>query len=105
MTAAEADEADSHANVGTGSSPDAASESAMQAKASDRTAMTDSDFYHPDHLFKGIRARIGIWAGPMDRVLPHGKSGRADYLGPPANRAARMMGAAQGGQVRPVRMA
>jgi class 3 adenylate cyclase len=36
----------------------------------------------------------------MDRVLPHGKSGRADYLGPPANRAARLMAAAQGGQVR-----
>jgi hypothetical protein len=58
-----------------------------------------SDFYHPCNVFKGVRARVGIWSGPMDRVLPHGKSGRADYLGPPANRAARMMGAAQGGQV------
>lgn len=58
-----------------------------------------SDFYTPDNVFKGIRARVGIWSGPMDRVLPHGKSGRADYLGPPANRAARTMGAAQGGQV------
>jgi hypothetical protein len=63
------------------------------------TGGSGSDFYHPSNVFKGVRARVGIWSGPMDRVLPHGKSGRADYLGPPANRAARMMGAAQGGQV------
>lgn len=46
-----------------------------------------------------MRARIGVWVGSIDRVLPHGTSGRADYLGSPANRAARLMAAAQGGQV------
>ena len=51
-------------------------------------------------LFRGLRARIGIWHGAMDRVIPHCKSGRADYLGRPSNRAARLMAAAQGGQVR-----
>jgi hypothetical protein len=51
-------------------------------------------------LFQGLRARIGIWHGAMDRVIPHCKSGRADYLGRPSNRAARLMAAAQGGQVR-----
>ncbi|GBF89534.1 adenylate cyclase [Raphidocelis subcapitata] len=50
-------------------------------------------------LFAGVRARVGIFRGPMDRVLPHRVSGRADYLGPPANRAARLMAAAQGGQI------
>ena len=50
-------------------------------------------------LFCGLRAKVGVYSGRMDRVLPHGKSGRADYLGPPANRAARLMAAAQGGQV------
>jgi hypothetical protein len=50
-------------------------------------------------LFRGLRARIGVWSGPMDRVVPHSKTGRADYLGQPANRAARLMAAAQGGQV------
>lgn len=50
-------------------------------------------------LFKGVRVRIGIFHGPIDRVVPHGKSGRADYLGTAANRAARLMAAAQGGQI------
>lgn len=85
-------------------SPEAASQAwpdkHLHTKRMTQTQSFDSSFYYPDELFKGIRARIGIWSGPMDRVLPHGKSGRADYLGPPANRAARMMGAAQGGQVR-----
>ncbi|KAF8064653.1 CYR1 [Scenedesmus sp. PABB004] len=62
-------------------------------------AGTSGVFYAPGHVFRGLRARVGIWDGPMDRVLPHGTSGRADFLGPPANRAARLMGAAQGGQV------
>ncbi len=53
----------------------------------------------PLPLFCGLRAKVGIYSGRMDRVLPHGKSGRADYLGPPANRAARLMSAALGGQV------
>jgi hypothetical protein len=88
----------------------AAASSHLTPGGSDSTSSTVSgascadssgcDFYHPCNVFKGVRARVGIWSGPMDRVLPHGKSGRADYLGPPANRAARMMGAAQGGQVR-----
>jgi hypothetical protein len=41
-----------------------------------------------------------MWAGLIDRVAPNGTSGRADYLGGPANKAARLMGAARGGQVR-----
>ncbi|KAG2436965.1 hypothetical protein HXX76_006480 [Chlamydomonas incerta] len=57
---------------------------------------------HPDTdqvLFRGLRCRVGIYAGPIDRVTPHPKTGRADYFGQPVNRAARLMTAAQGGQV------
>jgi len=46
-----------------------------------------------------LSARIGAFHGTMDRVVPHGKTGRADVLGPPANRAARLMAAAMPGQV------
>ena len=46
-----------------------------------------------------VSARVGIFHGEMDRVVPHGKTGRADVLGPPANRAARLMSAASPGQV------
>ena len=49
-------------------------------------------------LFRGIRARVGLFRGAVELIVPHGRSGRADYLGPAANRAARLMGAAQGGQ-------
>eukprot|EP00775_Hariotina_reticulata_P012225 gene12225-12363_t len=59
----------------------------------------NSPFYRPLDIFHGIRARIGMWAGLIDRVAPNGKSGRADYLGGPANKAARLMGAARGGQI------
>ena len=50
-------------------------------------------------LFRGPRCRIGIYAGLIDRVTPHPKSGRADYFGQPVNRAARLMTAGHGGQV------
>jgi class 3 adenylate cyclase len=53
----------------------------------------------PRFVFCGVRARVGLFSGAVDLVVPHGRSGRADYLGPPANRAARLMAAAQGGQV------
>jgi class 3 adenylate cyclase len=59
----------------------------------------DSTSPEPLPLFCGLRAKVGIYSGRVDRVLPHGKIGRADYLGPPANRAARLMSAALGGQV------
>ena len=49
-------------------------------------------------LFRGLRARVGVCSGPIDRIAPGG-GGRADFLGPPANRAARLMAAARGGQV------
>ncbi|KXZ45229.1 hypothetical protein GPECTOR_57g519 [Gonium pectorale] len=57
---------------------------------------------HPETnavLFNGLRCRVGIYAGPIDRVTPHPKTGRADFFGQPVNRAARLMTAAQGGQV------
>ena len=50
-------------------------------------------------LLRGLRCRIGIFRGAVDRVTPHVKSGRADYFGQPVNRAARLMSAAHGGQV------
>ncbi|GLI69538.1 hypothetical protein VaNZ11_014183 [Volvox africanus] len=50
-------------------------------------------------LFRGLRCRVGIYAGAIDRVTPHAKTGRADYFGQPVNRAARLMTAALGGQV------
>lgn len=39
---------------------------------------------HPETdqvLFRGLRCRVGIYAGPIDRVTPHPKTGRADYFG------------------------
>lgn len=50
-------------------------------------------------IFRGYRSRIGIYTGPIDRVTPHVKTGRADYFGQPVNRAARLMSAAHGGQI------
>ena len=46
-----------------------------------------------------MRCRVGIYNGPIDRVTPHVKTGRADYFGQPVNRAARLMSAAHGGQI------
>ncbi|GAX81538.1 hypothetical protein CEUSTIGMA_g8966.t1 [Chlamydomonas eustigma] len=50
-------------------------------------------------LLRGLRCRVGVFRGTVDRVTPHVKSGRADYFGQPVNRAARLMSAAHGGQV------
>ena len=50
-------------------------------------------------LLRGLRSRVGVFHGPVDRVTPHGKSGRADFFGQTVNRAARLMAAAYGGQV------
>jgi len=46
-----------------------------------------------------MRVRMGVYQGVMDRVAPHARTGCADYFGQPANRAARLMTAAFGGQV------
>eukprot|EP00798_Chlamydomonas_sp_ICE-L_P026803 gene26803-4397_t len=51
------------------------------------------------YVFRGMRCRVGIFSGRIDRVTPNVKTGRADYFGQPVNRAARLMSAAQGGQV------
>lgn len=32
-------------------------------------------------IFSGLRCRVGIYSGPIDRVTPHTKTGRADYFG------------------------
>jgi len=49
-------------------------------------------------LFKGLSVRIGIHLGqPVCEKDP--VTGRMDYFGPPVNRAARVNGAADGGQV------
>eukprot|EP00983_Pelagomonas_calceolata_P096687 1158158-Pelagomonas_calceolata.AAC.6 len=49
-------------------------------------------------IFRGMRVRVGIYQGLVDRVAPHARTGRADYFGQPVNRAARLMTAAFGGQ-------
>lgn len=50
-------------------------------------------------LFRGLRARVGIYQGEVSRVIPHRSTGRADYFGPLVNRAARFMSAAGPGQI------
>lgn len=54
----------------------------------------------PQLIKHGFSARVGIFSGPVDRVVPHAKTGRADYFGQPVNRAARLMATAHGSQVR-----
>lgn len=49
-------------------------------------------------LHRGLRVRMGIHVGePEPRVDP--LTARMDYFGPPVNRAARVSGAAHGGQI------
>jgi hypothetical protein len=51
-------------------------------------------------VFRGPRAKMGIYSGVPSRVMPHNTTGRADYFGPLVNRAARYChAAARGGQV------
>ncbi|KAK9818038.1 hypothetical protein WJX72_006076 [[Myrmecia] bisecta] len=51
-------------------------------------------------LFRGPKAKMGVYEGTPTRVVPHTTTGRADYFGPLVNRAARFCnGAAHGGQV------
>lgn len=49
-------------------------------------------------FFRGLRVRMGIHVGDPE-AIPDPKSGRMDYFGPPVNRAARVSGAAHGGQI------
>ncbi len=37
-------------------------------------------------VFRGLRARVGLYHGPVTRVIPHRTTGRADYFGCPVNR-------------------
>jgi hypothetical protein len=50
-------------------------------------------------LFLGPRVKTGIYQGHPRTVNTHSTTGRADYWGELVNRAARMMGAARGGQM------
>ena len=55
---------------------------------------------HGTIVFRGPRAKMGIYSGLPTRVIPHNTTGRADYFGPLVNRAARYChAAARGGQV------
>jgi hypothetical protein len=53
----------------------------------------------PDRLqvMRGLRSLISIYSGPVDRIIPHAKTGRADYFGQTVNRSARLMSTTQGG--------
>ena len=50
-------------------------------------------------LFRGVRARCGIFKGIPSCVVPHRTTGRADVFGTIVNRAARFQSAAYGGQI------
>jgi len=50
-------------------------------------------------IWRGLRAKCGMYEGTPTSIEPHKTTGRADYFGPLVNRAARFMGAAGGGQI------
>jgi class 3 adenylate cyclase len=52
-----------------------------------------------DVVFRGLSAKVGLYKGDIARIIPHRSTGRADYFGPPVNRAARFLSAAAPGQV------
>jgi hypothetical protein len=49
-------------------------------------------------LYRGVRSKVGLYQGPVTRIIPHRFTGRADYFGAPVNRAARFLSAALPGQ-------
>lgn len=69
----------------------------------DRKRHLDKEYgrAQPDRMelvYRGLRVRIGISWGKIDSQKPL-NTGRADYFGVVANQAARVMGAANPGQV------
>jgi len=50
-------------------------------------------------LFRGLRAKTGMYEAVPLSVVPHTTTGRADYFGTLVNRAARLMAGSLGGQV------
>ena len=50
-------------------------------------------------LFRGVRARCGVFKGFPNAIVPHSTTGRADVFGRLVNRAARFHVTAHGGQV------
>jgi hypothetical protein len=42
---------------------------------------------------------ITLLQGEITRIIPHRATGRADYFGPPVNRAARFLAASAPGQI------
>ena len=56
------------------------------------------DNYHHESGIRGIPVRMGMHSGPLKRIRIPGE-GLADYYGESANRAARVMSVAVGGQI------
>mmetsp|Transcript_7839 Transcript_7839/g.48595 ORF Transcript_7839/g.48595 Transcript_7839/m.48595 type:complete len:349 (+) Transcript_7839:2144-3190(+) len=61
--------------------------------------VSDAGANAPQVLWCGLRACMGLFQDAPVAVCPHRSTGRADYFGTFVNRAARLMGAAMGGEV------
>lgn len=66
----------------------------------DSTELPSSAAAEASLIFRGLRARMGLYEGRPTRIRPHTSTGRADYHGVIVNRAARIAyAAASGGQI------